>query len=274
MAEQRISPKALIAEGAQIAEGVEIGPYAVIGEKVKVGQGTKIGSHACIDGHTVIGEENLIGRHACIGADPQDKGYKGEETYLVVGDRNFFGDFSQVCRGTLKSDDRATRIGDDNFIMSYTHIAHDCVLSNHITIASYAAVAGHVEIEDHVYIGGHVALHQFIKLGCHSMIAGASAAGNDIPPFIRVAGYGCNVSGLNKVGMKRLGNFSNQELQNLKEVYRLFFEEGGPQEQILAELRKRYPEDKHVKHFCHFIETSKRGINRRRFTKRLDAAES
>ena len=259
-----VHPTAVISDDAEIAEGVTIGPYAVIGPKVKIGPGCTIGSHTCIDGHTVLGANNKIGRHACVGADPQDMSYKGEETFLVVGDNNFLGDYIQVCRGTLKTPDRLTRIGNNNYLMAYMHVGHDCIIGDSNIMANNVALAGHVTVENNVYIGGIVAIHQFLKIGRFAMVSGGSAASRDVPPYVRVAGYGCDVYGLNIVGITRSRQFTPEQIRVIRSIYRIFFREGGSLAETLVRLRSEFPGDESVEHFCKFVETAKRGVARAR----------
>ncbi|NUQ34467.1 MAG: acyl-ACP--UDP-N-acetylglucosamine O-acyltransferase [Planctomycetaceae bacterium] len=267
MPEALVHPTAVISEQAKIADDVTIGPYAVIGPNVAIASGCAIGSHACIDGTTTIGERTRVGRHACIGADPQDLGYKGEETFLHIGPDNFFGDYVQISRGTLKSHDRSTRIGAQNFFMAYAHIGHDCIVGNKIIIANTVQVAGHVEIEDNVYIGGLTAIHQFVRIGRFAMVAGGSATSLDIPPYVRVAGYGCAVYGLNLIGLKRSNTFSKEAMANIKMLYDRFFRDGGQFEEVLDGLARDFPNDPNVMHFVAFVRKSERGVTRVRDTK-------
>jgi len=264
MAEPQVHPTAIVSDQAELGEDVVIGPFCLIEGKVKLGKGTIVDSHSVIKGVTVIGENCRIGHHAAVGADSQDKTYSGEESYLFVGKDNFFGDFTQITRGTSKTEDRATHIGDNNYIMSYGHVGHDSIIQNNVTIASLTALGGHVLCEDNSYVGGGCVLHQFIRVGTFAMISGGTACPIDIPPYVRVAGYTGPVVGLNTIGLKRSGKFSDEERANLKALYKAFFIEGGNIADLFPELRARFPGDKNVDHFCTFVETSKRGVTRAR----------
>lgn len=264
MAEPQVHPTAIVSDQTTLAEDVSIGPFCLIEGKVTIGKGCRIDSHTVIKGVTEIGENCTIGHHCAIGADSQDKTYAGEESYLFIGNDNFFGDYAQITRGTSKSDDRATHIGDNNYIMSYAHVGHDSIVENNVTIASLTALGGHVLCENYSYIGGGSVVHQFARIGTFAMISGGTACPLDIPPFVRVADYGGPVVGLNAVGLKRSGKFTDEERAHLKEVYRVFFIEGGNNADILPALRAKFPGDQYVEHFCKFIETSKRGVSRAR----------
>lgn len=259
MAAPDVHPTAIVSPKAELADDVSIGPYVVIGPGVKLGARTKVHSHACLDGVTTLGTDNVIGRHACIGAAPQDIKYKGEETYLVVGDNNFFGDFSQLCRGTLKSHDRTTRVGNNNFIMAYSHVGHDCIVSDYCVLANGVQLAGHVELEDHVHFGGLSGMHQFCIVGRYSIIGGGSAGNSHVPPFTRAAGFMGPINGLNSVGLRRSPEFTDEDRRVLKEVYRIFFRVPGTMDTLVARIRERYPDNKHAAHFCDFTDRCRIG---------------
>jgi UDP-N-acetylglucosamine acyltransferase len=209
-----LHPTAIIHPKARIAEGVEIGPYSVIGEHVSIGRDTRIGPHVLIEGWTTIGERNQIFSFSSIGTAPQDIGYRNEETYLIIGDDNVIRESATVHRATTK-EDRKTIIGNKNFLMAYSHVAHDCKLGNNIIMANSAALGGHIVIGDHAILGGIVAVHQFVRIGSYSLIGGQSAVSQDIPPYVSAAGNRAQLYGLNLVGLKRKG-FSDQSIANLK----------------------------------------------------------
>jgi UDP-N-acetylglucosamine acyltransferase len=248
-----------VSPDAVLGADVTVGPYAVIGPKVTIGDGTVIGAHACIDGTTTIGVKNTIGRHACIGASPQDLKYKGEETFLIVGDNNWFGDFVQLCRGTLKSHDRTTRLGNNNYIMAYSHVGHDCIVSDFCVLANGAQLAGHVELEDHVHFGGLAGVHQFCLVGKYCMIGGGSPVNSHLPPFTRAAGYAGPIVGMNTVGLKRSAEFTDEDRKVIKEVYRLFFKGAGPTEKLIEAIRAAHGGNRHAEHFCKFVERCRTG---------------
>lgn len=192
----RIHSTAVIEPGAQIDESVEIGPYAIVGPHVTIGARTTIGSHSVIEGHTTIGEDNRIGHYASVGGRPQDMKYKDEPTRLVIGDRNTIREFTTIHTGTVQ-DAGVTTLGDDNWIMAYVHIGHDCRVGNHVILSSNAQMAGHVEIGDWAIVGGMSGVHQFVRIGAHSMLGGASALVQDVPPFVISAGNKAVPHGIN-----------------------------------------------------------------------------
>jgi UDP-N-acetylglucosamine acyltransferase len=220
----RIHPTALVDAGAQLDADVEVGPYTVVGPHVKIAGGTTVAAHVVIEGHTTIGRDNRIFQFGSIGAANQDKKYRGEPTELVIGDRNTIREFVTLHVGTVQ-DKAVTRIGDDNWIMAYTHIAHDCVVGSHTTLANNATLAGHVELGDWVTIGGLTGIHQFVKVGAHAMVGFASAVSQDIPPFMLVDGNPLAVRGINAVGLRRR-DFSNERIAAVKQMHKLLYREG------------------------------------------------
>ena len=214
-----IHATAILDPGAELDEGVVVGPYAVIGAGVRIGSGTSIGAHAVVKGPTVIGRDNRIFQFASIGEDPQDKKYRGEPTRLVIGDRNNFREFCTINRGTSQ-DQGVTSIGNDNWIMSYVHVAHDCVVGNDVIFSNNATLAGHVHVGDHVICSGFSAIHQFCRIGAHAFLGGFAAVTRDVPPYVMVAGQPTAPHGINSEGLKRRG-FTPDQLRNLKEAYRI-----------------------------------------------------
>jgi len=263
-----IHPTAIIDPAAQIDPGAEIGPFCVIGAQVVIGPDTKVGPHTVIKGPTTIGRGNRIGNHCSLGAPPQDIGFKGEPTKLVIGSRNFLGDYVQVSRGTTKTPQQTTVIGDDNFLMAYCHVGHDCVVGSRVIAANSVQLAGHVTVEDRVVFGGLVAIHQFARVGKMAMVSGNSATSLDIPPFCRVGGYGCPVYGLNVVGMSRAG-IDKPAIRRLREAYKLLFRQGGKLADVLARLELEYKDSLEAQHWVKFFRESKRGVVRER-DKRTD----
>lgn len=254
-----IHSTAVISKNAVIGKGVVVGPYAVIGDKVKIGQGTVIGSHVVIDGDTTIGEYNNIYPFASLGQDPQDLKYKGEETKLIIGDRNIIREFVTINKGTLAAG--KTQIGNDNVLLSYGHIAHDCIVGNNCVFSNNATLAGHVEVGDFVVIGGMTPIHQFVKVGSHAMIGGASAVNMDIIPFSTAEGNKANLRGLNSVGLKRRG-FTAEDIKNLKEAYKILFRSNMRLEEAVSLLKTRFSDDKNINYLLEFISKSQRGITR------------
>jgi UDP-N-acetylglucosamine acyltransferase len=219
-----IHPTAIVDPKAQLDASVTVGPYTVIGPDVKVGAGTTIAAHVVLEGHTTIGRDNRIYQFGSIGAANQDKKYHGEPTELVIGDRNTIREFVTLHVGTVQ-DKAVTRIGDDNWIMAYTHVAHDCIVGNHTTLANNTTLAGHVELGDWVTIGGLTGIHQFVKVGAHAMVGFASAVSQDIPPFMLVDGNPLAVRGINAVGLRRR-EFSNERVAAVKQMHKLLYREG------------------------------------------------
>jgi UDP-N-acetylglucosamine acyltransferase len=255
-----IHPTAVVHPKARIAEGVEIGPYSVIGENVSIGKDTRIASHVLIEGWTTIGERNQLHSFSCIGTQPQDVGYKNEETYLIVGNDNVIREFATVHRATTKAD-RKTEIGNKNYLMAYSHVAHDCKLGNSIIMANSAGLAGHITIEDYAILGGIVGVHQHVRIGAYAMIGGQSAIVQDIPPYVSAAGNRAQLYGLNTIGLKRKG-FSDAVIINLKKAYKIIFRSGMTIEEAIRKVADEFPDCKEVNYFVDFMRHSKRGVTR------------
>lgn len=257
-----IHPTAVVGEGARIADDVEIGPYAIIGPHVCIGKGTKVGPHAVIDGWTTIGEGNVIFHHASVGAIPQDLKYRGEETYLRIGDRNIIREFATLHLGTVTGDGETT-VGSDNLFMAYSHVAHDCHIGNGVVMANAATLAGHVTVQDYVVLGGLCAVHQFVRIGAYAMIGGGTLVANDIPPFVIATGEGrdTRLRGLNLVGLKRRG-FSDETISLLKKAYRILSPGKNTLQGALEKLRTELEQSPEIERIVTFIETSQRGVCR------------
>ena len=257
-----IHPTAILHPGAQIASGVEIGPYAVIGEHVSIGTGTKVGPHTVIDGWTEIGENNTIFHMASVGAIPQDLKYRGEKTYLRIGNGNTIREFASLHLGTVTGDGETT-VGDGNLFMAYSHVAHDCHVGNGVVMANAATLAGHVTVEDHAILGGLCAILQFTRIGAHVMIGGATSVTLDIPPYTIVTGdrRESRLRGLNLVGLKRHG-FSDPTISGLKKAYKILALSGLKMAEAVEKMKAEVPSSPEVDHFISFIETSKRGVCR------------
>jgi UDP-N-acetylglucosamine acyltransferase len=256
----KIHSTAIVHPKAEIAEGVEVGPYSVIGEHVKIGRDTKVESHVLIEGWTAIGERNHIYSFSSIGTPPQDVGYRNEETYLIIGSDNVIRECATIHRATTK-EDRKTVIGDRNFLMAYSHVAHDCKLGSNIIMANSVALGGHIVIEDHAILGGIVAVHQFARIGAYAIIGGQSAVTLDIPPYVSAAGNRAQLYGLNLVGLKRRG-FSDEAITTLKKAYKVIFRSGLTQEEAFAEVLADFSHSPEVVHLVEFMKNSKRGITR------------
>jgi UDP-N-acetylglucosamine acyltransferase len=219
-----IHPTALVSSGAELDSTVTVGPYAVIGDGVCIGAGTTIGAHSVIEGPTTIGRDNRIFTHAALGAAPQDMKYRGEPTQLSIGDRNTIREFCTFNRGTAQ-DVGVTRIGDDNWIMAYVHIAHDVQLGSRAILANNATLAGHVHIGDWVIVGGLTGVHQFCKIGAHAMTGFQSHVSQDVPPFMMAAGNPLSIAGINAEGLRRRG-FSKERVALVKQMHRLVYRDG------------------------------------------------
>jgi UDP-N-acetylglucosamine acyltransferase len=256
-----IHPSAIIHPAARIGENVEVGPYTIIGKDVEIGEGSQIGSHVVISGPTRIGSHNHIYHHCSIGEDPQDKKYQGEsESELVMGDHNTIREFCTINRGTA-SGGGTTRVGNQNWIMAYVHIAHDCIVGNNNTFANNTTLAGHVVIEDNVILGGFTGVHQFCHIGKHSFSAIASVITRDVPPFVLVSGNTAKPTGLNREGLKRQGMDANS-MDMLRKAYRTLYQEGLLLKDALERLDILAVETPEVKAFVSFIRKSERGIVR------------
>lgn len=220
----RVHATALVDPAAELAEGVEVGPYTTISAGVRIGEGTSIGSHCVIEGPTTIGRHNRIGSHNALGLAPQDKKYAGEPTELVIGDGNTIFQFCTFSRGTAQ-DGGVTRVGDDNWVMAYVHLAHDVQLGSHTILANNATLAGHVHVDDWAIVGGLSGIHQFCKIGAHVMTGFQSHVSQDVPPFMTVSGNPLSVHGFNAEGLRRRG-FSRERIGLVKQMHKLLYREG------------------------------------------------
>lgn len=258
--EAKIHPTAIVDPKVRIGRGVSIGPYAVITGDVEIGDGTKVGPHVVIEGRTRIGSNCHIYQFSSIGAPPQDKKYKGEDTSLLIGNNNVIREFVTINRGTAHGGG-VTEIGDDNLLMAYVHIAHDCYIGNSCILANAATLAGHIRIEDRAIIGGLVAIHQFVRIGSYSMVGGASAVTMDVPPYCTVAGNRAKLYGLNRVGLERAG-FKREEIEAIDKAYRIIFRSGKVLKEALNEVEEGFGHNSHIRYLIDFIKTSKRGVTR------------
>lgn len=255
-----IDPRAVIAPSAQIAADVEIGPFTVIGPNVVIGARSWIGPHAVINGPTVLGTDNKIFQFASLGDAPQDKKYRGEPTRLEIGDRNVFREFVTVNRGTTH-DQGVTKIGSDNLLMAYTHVAHDCRLGDQIVMSNCATLGGHVELGDWVIMGGLSAVHQHTKVGAHCFIANNAAVTRDVPPYLMAVGQPAEPHSVNAEGLKRRG-FDAQQILNIKRAYRLLYRSKLKLADALEQLEKIATEQAEIRPFVDFIRRSSRSIVR------------
>ena len=252
----KISPLAIIEDGATIGKDVEIGPYCLISAQASIGDGTKIDQNTLIYGKTTIGKNNHIYSHAVIGSAPQDLKFAGEDVELVIGDYNKIREFTLFNPGT-KGGGGKTIIGSHNLFMGYVHIGHDVIIGNHCILANAATLAGHVEMGDYSVIGGMTPIHQFVHIGDYAMVAGASALAQDVPPFCMAEGNRAYLRGLNLTGLRR--NLKREEIDELKMAYRELFESGKPLKDIANELLEN-TQSHHVQNLCNFVLKTKRGI--------------
>ncbi len=256
-----IHPTAVIDPGAKLDPTVSVGPYAVIGGHVTIGAGTSVGPHAVIEGRTEIGRENQIFQFASIGAIPQDLKYHGEESTLKIGDRNKIREFVTIHLGT-EDGGGITTVGNDNLFMAYSHVAHDCLVKNHVILANAATLAGHVEVDDFVILGGLSAVHQFARIGCHVMASGGSMIAQDVAPYSIVQGDRAKTVGLNLTGLKRRG-YSAEALANIKQMYKLVFRSNLKLEDAVKQIAEDFDTDKlEVATYLEFLKKSERGLAR------------
>jgi UDP-N-acetylglucosamine acyltransferase len=260
----QVHPTAIVDPSAELAESASIGPYVVIGAGVRIGEGTSVGAHCVIEGPTTIGRDNRIRPHASLGGTPQDMKYRGEPTELQIGDRNTIHEFCTFSRGTAQ-DAGVTRVGDDNWIMAYVHLAHDVQLGSHTILANNATLAGHVHVGDWAIVGGLSGVHQFCKVGAHAMIGFQSHVSQDVPPYMTVSGNPLGVHGFNAEGLRRRG-FSAERIAQVKQMHRLLYRKALTLEQARAEieaLKGQVPDgDADVQQLLDFLAASNRGIVR------------
>ncbi len=255
-----IHPTAIVHSGAELGDRVSIGPYSNVGEHVRIDEGTSIGAHVVIHGRTRIGRDNRIFQFCSLGEIPQDKKYDNEPTALEIGDRNVIREFCTLNLGTVQ-DAGVTRMGNDNWIMAYVHIAHDCAVGNHTVFANNASLAGHVQVGDHAILGGFTGVHQFCKIGAHVMPGIASVVFKDIPPFVMAAGQPAAPHGINSEGLKRRG-FSAEAIAGIKRGYKLLYRQGLTLPEAGTQLRELVQTVPEVRALSDFIAQSERGIIR------------
>jgi UDP-N-acetylglucosamine acyltransferase len=255
-----IHPTAIVDPRAKLRASVTVGPYTVIDGDVEVGEGTTIGAHNVITGHTKIGRDNRIFHFCSIGEANQDKKYKGEPTRVEIGDGNTIREYVSMHRGTAQ-DVGVTRLGNENWIMAYVHIAHDCQVGSHTVFANNATLAGHVEIGDWTVLGGFVGVHQFVKVGAHVMAGISSVVTQDVPPYMTIAGQPCAPHGINSEGLKRRG-FSPEAIAALKRAYKTLYKSGLTLADARAALEEQAAEAPEVRSLAQFLATSTRGILR------------
>lgn len=255
-----IHPTAVIDPNAVIGEDVEIGPFCYVGPEVKIGDRCILGPHVVVEGPTTIGEENRFFQFCSIGADCQDKKYHGEVTKLEIGARNSFREGSTVHRGT-EGGGGVTIIGDDNLFMVNTHVAHDCIVGNHVVFSNGASIAGHVRVDNYASLGGFVGVHQFCVIGEHSFSAGGTIIFKDVMPFVKVSGHPASAFGLNNVGLERR-NFSGEEIKYLKQAYKIIFRTSATVKEAIQQLDPLVKACQRVSILQQFLQNSPRGIIR------------
>lgn len=255
-----IHETAIVDPSAKIADDVEIGPWSIVGPEVTIGQGSWIGPHVVLKGPTTIGKNNKIFQFASVGDDPQDMKYRGERTYLEIGDNNIIREYCTINRGT-EHGGNLTRIGDGNLFMAYVHIAHDCIVGNQTIFANNASLAGHVSVNDFVVLGGFSAVRQFITLGEHSFVAGGTMVVKDVLPYVLVSGDPAETFGLNAVGLKRRG-FTSDTIKFLRRAYKIIYRQGLTVKKALLELEEMVKECPEIQLMIESLRASSRGIVR------------
>lgn len=256
-----IHPTAIISDSATIGENVTIGPFCVINDNVTIGDNCELKSHVVIDGHTTIGKDNVFFPYAAIGQLTQDLKYAGEPTYLIIGDRNTFRESCTIHRSTIP--DTPTTIGNDNYFLCYSHVAHDCVIGNHCILSNNGSLAGHVHVEDHVIVSGLSGIHQFCRIGAHAIVGGFTKVVQDVPPFTIADGNPAVIRGINQVGLSRR-NFSKDDIRDLRKAYKcVFLHKERNLTDKLTELKEaECATNPHVQQLITFLETSERGVIR------------
>ena len=256
----RIHPTALVDAGARIAGDVDIGAYSIVGPDVTIGAGTRIGPHVVVTGRTTIGARNRVFQFASVGEIPQDRKYGGEPTATVIGDENVIREFVTIHAGTAQ-DRGVTTIGNGNWFLAYTHVAHDCVVGDATTFSNNAQIAGHVTIGDYAVLGAYAGVHQFCRVGAHAMVAAGAIVLQDVPPFVTVSGYPAKPAGTNNEGLRRRG-FSAADIATVRRAYKTLYREALPLEQARTALAQAANDAPLLAPLVAFLETSNRGIVR------------
>jgi UDP-N-acetylglucosamine acyltransferase len=256
----QIHATAIVDSQAEIDCDVQVGPYCIIGAGVKIGKGSRLKSHVVVAGRTTLGEGNTVFPFATIGSIPQDLKYRGEPSELIIGDRNTIREYVSLNPGTTGGG-MVTRVGNDNLLMMYCHIAHDCILGNRNVIANGATLGGHVVIQDHVIVGGLVGIHQFVKIGSGAILGGGSMVSKDVPPFCNATGDRARLRGLNLEGLRRRG-FDKAKIDTLKQAYRIIFLSKKKTREALQKVRAEISASPEIDLLITFIESSQRGICR------------
>jgi UDP-N-acetylglucosamine acyltransferase len=255
-----IHPSALVDPKAELADDVEVGAFSIIDAKVRIDTGTRIGPHAVITGRTTIGKNNRIFQFTSIGEEPQDKKYAGEDTELIIGDGNTIRELCTFSRGSMQGGG-VTRIGNDNWIMACVHIAHDCILGDHIIMANNASLAGHVTVGDHAILSGYSLIHQFCSVGEHSFTSFASHVNQSIPPYVTVSGEKARVKGINAEGLRRRG-FTSEQITQVRRAYKAIYRESLSLEQAIEKLTEMAANFSEIRPLVDFLNSTERGIIR------------
>ena len=255
-----IDARAVVASSARIDDSAQVGAFTIIGDDVEIGRGTRIEPHVVIKGPTVIGVDNHIFQFASIGDDPQDKKYKGQRTRLAIGDRNTIRESCTINRGTVE-DRGETTIGDDNWIMAYTHIAHDCVIGNNTILANSTQLAGHVHIGNHAVLGGFTGVHQYCHIGAHAMLGIASVVTKDVPAYVTASGQPAEPRGINAEGLKRRG-FTAEQIRNIREAYRTVFRQALKLDEAVAIIEELVLDQPELGPFLESLKQGTRGLAR------------
>jgi UDP-N-acetylglucosamine acyltransferase len=255
-----IHPTAIISESARLADDVQIGPYSIIGDDVEIDTGCRIDSHVVINGPTRIGKDNHIYQYCSVGDDPQDKKYRGEPTKLEIGVGNTIREFCTISRGTTQ-DAGVTRIGDDNWIMAYVHIAHDVIIGDHCILANNATLAGHVTVGDWVIFAGFTGAHQFCHIGSHAFLGMYAGTSQDVPAYTMIGGQPPSPKGINSEGLKRRG-FTSEQIRNIRNAYRVVYRSGLKLAEAIAELEGQVADQPELELFVESLKISERGIIR------------
>jgi len=256
----KIHPSAIVDSKAEIDGNVEIGPFCIIKSGVGIKRGTRLLSNVIVEGSTEIGENCTIYPFTSIGFPSQDLKYKGEPTRLVIGDNNIIREYATIHRASVGGDG-VTTVGDNNFLMAYVHVAHDCIIGNNVIMTNAATLAGHVVVEDFAYIGGLVAVHQFTRIGRYAMVGGFSGIGQDIPPYMIASGARAKLFGPNTIGLQRNG-FPENTINEIKKAYKILFREKRTLKDALKKVQEDFPDSEEVRHLVEFITKNKRGICR------------
>jgi UDP-N-acetylglucosamine acyltransferase len=255
-----IHKTAVIDLKANLDSSVEIGAYSVIGPEVEIGADCQIGHHVVIEGPTKIGVGCRVFPFASLGLEPQDKKFQGERSHLEIGNENTIREYATINRGT-EVGGGITRLGDHGWIMAYCHIAHDCIVGNHVTMSNGATLGGHVVVKDYANIGGLSGVHQFCRIGEYSIVGGQSMITQDVVPFAMAAGNRAKLAGVNYIGLDRKG-FTSEEIDIINQAFKIFFKSGLTRDLAVIKLREEYPESTHIKMFADFIQSSERGVCR------------